>query len=75
MSHVLSPVRPEPVEGQIGGHPVPAVYMIDNRANLIVEHDGHRVTFSPAGALDLIAFLERTGYQAHAKSLTNGGAK
>jgi hypothetical protein len=71
MSPVLSTVRPEPVEG----HPTPAVYMIDNRANLIIEHDGHKVTFSPAGALDLIAFLERTGYQAHAKGLTNGGAK
>jgi hypothetical protein len=56
-------------------HPAQAVYMIDNRANLIIEHDGHKVTFSASGALDLIAFLERTGYQAHAKAITNGGAK
>lgn len=67
----LSTIHPEPVDG----HPTQAVYMIDNRANLIIEHDGHKVTFSPAGALDLIAFLERTGYQAHAKAITNGGAK
>jgi hypothetical protein len=71
MNATLKTVRPDPAEG----HPAQPVYMIDNRGNLIIEHDSHRIAFNPSAALDLIAFMERTGYQAHAKGLSNGSAK
>lgn len=53
--------------------PVPeTIYMVDSRANLIIEQGSTRLTFNPVGALELIKFIERTGYQAHANSLTKG---
>lgn len=51
-----------------------AVYLVDSRANLIIEQGERRLTFSPTAALELLKFLERTGYQAHANSLVKGGA-
>lgn len=48
------------------------VYMVDSRANLIIEQGTTRLIFNPVGALELIKFIERTGYQAHANSLTKG---
>ena len=51
---------------------VQPTYMVDSRANLIIEMDAAKLTLSPADALELIKFLERTGYQAHANTLTKG---
>lgn len=51
------------------------VYLIDSRANLIIEQGETRLAFAPATALELIKFLERTGYQAHANTLVKGGAQ
>lgn len=48
-------------------------YLVDNHANLVIESGDSRWTFNPAAALELIYFLERTGYQAHAKSMVKGG--
>lgn len=48
------------------------IYLVDSRANLIIEQGEKRLTFNPAGALELLKFLERTGYQAHANSLVKG---
>jgi hypothetical protein len=52
--------------------PAEVVYMVDSRANLIIEQGASRMVFNPAGALELIKFIERTGYQAHANSLVKG---
>lgn len=51
---------------------VETIYLVDSRANLIIEQGEKRLTFNPAGALELLKFLERTGYQAHANSLVKG---
>lgn len=48
------------------------VYLVDSRANLIIETAGQRLTFAPAQALELIKFIEQTGYQARANTLTKG---
>lgn len=50
-------------------------YMVDNRANLIVDNGDSKMIFNPAAALELLRFLERTGYQAHANALVKGGAQ
>lgn len=54
--------------------PVQPVYMVDSRANLVIEQGETRMVFDPAAALKLIKFIERTGYQAHANSITKGAA-
>lgn len=51
------------------------VYLVDSQANLIIELGDTRMTFPPVAALELIKFIERTGYQAHANSLTKGAEK
>lgn len=51
------------------------VYLVDSQANLIIEQGGARMVFAPIAALELIKFIERTGYQAHANSLTKGAEK
>ena len=56
----------------IDASPADVVYMVDSRANLIIEQAGVRMVFNPAGALELIKFIERTGFQAHANSITKG---
>lgn len=48
------------------------VYMIDSRGNLIIETGSYRTIFTAAGALELLKFLERTGYQAHANRIAKG---
>lgn len=48
------------------------VCLVDNQANLIIEQGSTRIVFAPVAALELIQFIERTGYQAHANSLTKG---
>ena len=58
----------EPIEQQPN-------YLVDNRANLIIESGTVRLSLSPADALELIKFVERTGYQAHANTLTKGAAQ
>lgn len=50
-------------------------YLVDNRANLIIESGSVRLQLAPADALELIKFVERTGYQAHANTLTKGAAQ
>lgn len=54
---------------------MPSNLLVDCRANLIIEHGDTRIVLSPAAALDLIKFIERTGYQAHANSLVKGSAQ
>lgn len=54
--------------------PNQVVYMVDSHANLIFEQGRIRLVFNPAAALDLIKFIERTGYQAHANSLVKGAS-
>lgn len=46
------------------------VFMIDSRGNLIIETNTLRLMFTPSDALELFKFLERTGYQAHANSIS-----
>lgn len=53
----------------------PPNYLVDNHANLIIESGTVRLSLSPADALELIKFVERTGYQAHANTLTKGAAQ
>lgn len=53
----------------------PSNLMVDCRANLIIVHGDTRIVMSPTAALDLIKFLERTGYQAHANTLVKGAAQ
>lgn len=47
-------------------------YLVDHRANLIIEAGTVKLSLTPAHALELIKFVERTGYQAHANTLTKG---
>lgn len=47
-------------------------YLVDSRANLIIEAGSVKLQLAPADALELIKFIERTGYQAHANTLTKG---
>lgn len=49
-------------------------YLVDSRANLIIEAGSLRMLLAPGDALELIRFVERTGYQAHANSLVKGAA-
>lgn len=47
-------------------------YLVDSRSNLIIEAGSIKLHLAPADALELIKFVERTGYQAHANSLVKG---
>jgi hypothetical protein len=58
----------------INANETETVYMVDSRANLIIEQGTARLTFNAAAALELIKFIERTGYQAHANTLTKGAS-
>jgi hypothetical protein len=51
------------------------VYLVDSRANLILELGDVRMVLAPAAALELIKFIEQTGYQARANGLTKGVEK
>lgn len=62
-------LNPNPVPA---ADPAEVVYMVDSRANLIIEQGTTRMIFNPVGALELIKFIERTGFQAHANSLVKG---
>lgn len=42
------------------------VYMIDNHSNLHIQAGEQRMVLPPAGALELIKFLERTQFQQNA---------
>lgn len=48
-------------------------FLVDSRANLIIEAGSTTLRLVPADALELLKFLERTSYQAHATA-TNKGA-
>ncbi|MDA8254163.1 MAG: hypothetical protein M0Z99_00760 [Betaproteobacteria bacterium] len=50
-------------------------YLVDSRANLIIEAGSVKLQLAPADALELIKFVERTGYQAHANTLTKGAVQ
>lgn len=69
MMPTLKSIHVEPVDGQPAGEPV---FLIDSRGNLIIEQGEQRLTFTAAGALELLKFLDRTGYQAHANSIAKG---
>lgn len=69
MIPTLESIHADPVDGQPAAAPV---FMVDSRGNLIIESGGYRTTFTAAGALELLKFLERTGYQAHANSIAKG---
>lgn len=47
-------------------------FMVDSRANLIIEAGKVKLHLAPHDAIELIKFIERTGYQAHANSVTKG---
>lgn len=47
-------------------------FMVDSRANLIIESGKVKLHLAPQDAIELIKFIERTGYQAHANSVTKG---
>ena len=47
-------------------------YLVDSRANLVIEAGSITLRLAPNDALELIKFVERTGYQAHANSLVKG---
>ncbi len=51
------------------------VYMIDSNSNLIIEAGRVKLHLAPTDALALIKFVERTGYQAQANTLTKGAAQ
>jgi hypothetical protein len=53
----------------------PPTYLIDNHANLIIEQGGTRVVINAAAALELIAFIDRTGHLASAKKISQGADK
>lgn len=42
------------------------IYLIDNHANLHIQAGEQRLVLPPAGALELLKFLERTQFQQNA---------
>lgn len=52
-----------------------ASYMVDNLSNLHIEQGKQRVVLPPAGALELLKFLERTQYQQNANTIAKGSAQ
>lgn len=50
-------------------------YLVDNQATLIIKAGDVTLSLCPQDALELIKFIERTGYQAHANSLVKGAAQ
>ena len=50
-------------------------FLVDSRANLVIEAGSITLRLAPNDALELIKFVERTGYQAHANALTKGAAQ
>lgn len=50
--------------------PTKISYLIDNNSNLHIQDGRKRVVLTPAGALDLLKFLERTQYQQNANAMT-----
>lgn len=55
--------------------PEAASYLIDNHANLHIQAGEQRLVLPPAGALELLKFLERTQYQQNANTTTKGVAE
>lgn len=49
-----------------------AAYLVDNFSNLHIQQGKQRVVLSPAGALELLKFLERTQYQQNANTIAKG---
>lgn len=50
-------------------------YLVDNNATLIIKAGDATLNLCPQHALELLKFVERTGYQAHANSMVKGGAQ
>ena len=46
---------------------VAPIYLIDNLSNLHIQAGEQRMVLPPAGALELIKFLERTQFQQNVK--------
>lgn len=55
-------------------HACTPTYLVDNHGTLIVNAGDTTLNLSPSDALELLKFVERTGYQAHANSVVKGGA-
>lgn len=53
---------------------VAPTYLVDNHATLIIRVGDTTLNLCPADALELLKFVERTGYQAHANTVVKGGA-
>lgn len=51
-----------------------SIYLVDNHANLHIQQGRQRVVLPPAGALELLKFLERTQFQQNANA-TKGAAQ
>lgn len=51
-----------------------ATYLINNHGTLIIHSGDTTLNLAPAQALELLKFVERTGYQANANALVKGGA-
>lgn len=46
----------------------PPIYMVDNHCNLHIQNGEQRMVLPPAGALELIKFLERTQFTQNANT-------
>ncbi|MDT3707457.1 MAG: hypothetical protein ROZ09_11565 [Thiobacillus sp.] len=53
--------------------PEPISYLVDNNANLHIKDGKKHVVLPPAGALDLLKFLERTQFLQNATNQAKGG--
>lgn len=62
MNAALNSARPEIVEGQ-----AQTTYLVDNHSNLHIQAGDQRLVITPAGALELLKFLERTQFQQNVK--------
>lgn len=48
------------------------IYMVDNHCNLHIQNGDQRMVLPPAGALELIKFLERTQFTQNANTSKAG---
>lgn len=52
--------------------PIQPIYLVDSQSNLHIQSGEQRMVLPPAGALELIKFLERTQYVQNANVSTKG---
>lgn len=51
------------------------VYLVDHHCNLHIQNGEQRLVLTPAGALDLLKFLERTQFTQIANNANKGAAQ